>query len=194
MAERYPRVPLLAVVAIEQVGQDDVALLSSAGYSILDRKPIVPPYVSTLSALAPVYYDQFMKFWLWNETEYTRIVYLDSDTFLVGDVSRLDYETFLPRGCMPTQWSKVGPDHHQQPITWNGGFFVLKPSSAKFMRLTTSNERPAHFAVHYDHRYRWFDVSVCMCSMGCCQTTLMFLLDEYIKSTVTIKAIHERCI
>ncbi len=72
MRKRYPAVPLLAVVLEEQVGLNDIKLLESAGYQILLRPGLNPAYVTSKQVLAHVYYDHYVKFWLWNEIGYTR--------------------------------------------------------------------------------------------------------------------------
>ena len=163
MRERYPdSIPLLAVVLEEQVGQEDIKLLESAGYEILLRPSLNPAYVTSKQVLAHVYYDQYMKFWLWRETRYDYIVYIDSDTFF-RDPSTIDFPASFPRvseqhvvAC-PTPWSHANSEG--EPVTWNGGFFIMKPSLAMFERLADSKVMPAHFVTEYGQDKQWFDVS-----------------------------------
>ena len=71
----YPDIPLLAVVLEEQVGQEDIKLLGKAGYEMLLLPSPNPSYVTSKQVLDHVYYDQYMKCWLWNEIGYEYIVY-----------------------------------------------------------------------------------------------------------------------
>ena len=159
LSARYPAIPLFAIVLAEQVGPEDLALLESACYQI-QRRPALHPAYATKHALPDVYRDQYMKFWLWNETGYDYIVYFDSDTFF-RDPAALDFPGFFPLvseervvAC-PTPWSHANPS----PVTWNGGFFILKPSAARFDQLVNSPVAPGHFMGEYGASFQWFDVS-----------------------------------
>ena len=160
MRARYPQVPLLAVVLAEQVGVEDLKLLKHAGFEILLRPSLNPAYVTSKQTLASVYHDQYMKFWLWNEIGYDYIVYLDSDTFF-RTPSAIDFPSSFSHvsddrvvAC-PTSWSHVAPE----PITWNGGFFIMKPSVIGFERLVHSAVAPEHFMRNYGPEKHWFDLS-----------------------------------
>jgi hypothetical protein len=163
LSSRYPNVPLLAVVAIGQVNELDSSLLSSVGYQLLWRKSVLPPFAIHQDRIPSVYYDQYMKFWLWNETGFDRIVYLDSDTYFT-DTRFIDFHSFFNSvyedrvvAC-PTPWSKTSAID-KAPITWNGGFFIMKPSESRFTHLMESSETPMHFAVYYNTNFGWFDMS-----------------------------------
>ena len=163
LSGRYPTVPLLAVVAIGQVDERDSLLLSSVGYQLLWRNSVLPPFTLNKDRIDPVYYDQYMKFWLWNETGFDRIVYLDSDTYFT-DTRFIDFHLFFDLvhedrvvAC-PTPWSKT-TTNDKVPITWNGGFFIMKPSESRFIHLMESSEIPMHFAVNYNSNFGWFDTS-----------------------------------
>jgi hypothetical protein len=103
-----------------------------------------------------------MKFWLWRETRYDYIVYIDSDTFF-RDPSTIDFPASFPRvseqhvvAC-PTPWSQANSEG--QPVTWNGGFFIMKPSLVMFERLIGPGLFPGHFLWVYGADKQWFDVS-----------------------------------
>lgn len=158
----FPGIPLLAVILADQVGVSDIQLLESAGYKALLRPALHPAYVSSKQMLAHVYYDQYMKFWLWNETDYDYLVYFDSDTFF-RNAHALDFTLFFPSvteqrvvAC-PTPWSHA--DNRNLPVTWNGGFFIIQPSSRMFDRLVNSRVIPSHFLSEYGPDKQWFDVS-----------------------------------
>jgi hypothetical protein len=97
-----------------------------------------------------------------NETTFDWIVYIDSDTYFTN-ASRIDFQQFLPLTsedrvvACPTPWSLA--DDKGLPITWNGGFFIMQPSSTKFQTLINSHATPAHFATRYGPDKQWFDVS-----------------------------------
>jgi hypothetical protein len=163
ISARYPSIPLFAIVLAEQMGPEDLTMLESAGYQIERRAGLHPAYVPSKHVLPNVYHDQYMKFWLWNETSYDYIVYFDSDTFF-RDSAALDFPRFFPQvseervvAC-PTSWSHV-TNQSRSPITWNGGFFILKPSTAMFDQLLRSPVAPGHFMSEYGANYQWFDVS-----------------------------------
>jgi hypothetical protein len=163
MRERYPdSIPLLAVVLEEQVGLEDIKLLESAGYEILLRPSLTPAYVTSKQVLAHVYNDQYMKFWLWNEIGYEYIVYIDSDTYF-RDPSTIDFPASFsqvseePVVACPTPWSHA--NWKGEPVTWNGGFFIMQPSRVVFERLVGSRVMPAHFVTEYGPDKQWFDVS-----------------------------------
>jgi hypothetical protein len=163
LSGRYPAIPLLAVIQRSHLGLDDQKLLEKSGYRLLDRESLVPPCLDSSSSIASVYADQYMKFWLWNETSFDYIVYLDSDTYFTN-ASLLDFQAFFSMvkedavvAC-PTRWSQVaGPE--KKPITWNGGFFIIRPSDEMFKLLMYSEQRPTHFISHYGENFAWFDVS-----------------------------------
>lgn len=159
---QYPKIPLIALLAIGQVDDVDTHLLKSAGYQLIWRDTFTPKFANQGSYIPSVYSDQYMKFWLWNETYFDMIVYLDCDTFFTN-VSLVDFPSLFTAvyedsvvAC-PTPWSRV--NHDKVPITWNGGFFILKPSESKFLSLVESNELPTHFTTHYDANFKWFDSS-----------------------------------
>ena len=140
----YPDIERLAVVAEGQVSQGDASKLQAAGYRVIWRPPIFP--MGEQAGLDAVYRDQSMKFWLWDETNYTRIVYIDSDTFFLGYV---DFDEEINRRefvACPTQWSAATASG--RPLTLNGGFFILTPSNDQFKRLM-SGTQPTHFSSHY---------------------------------------------
>ena len=56
--------PRLAVVKDNEIEPNDQAMLQAAGYQVLLRPSLTPAYVTSRDSLAPVYYDQYMKFWL----------------------------------------------------------------------------------------------------------------------------------
>lgn len=151
LSEYYQHIPRYAVVGENQINSVQISFLEKAGFQILLRKLIYPAYGGTVQN---IYKDQFMKFWLWNETSFSRIVYLDADTYLNNAV---DFEPMLISQSLvacPVSWSKIVDS---KPITFNGGFFVLTPSREVFEKLLLSTMVPEHFKNHYDSGVSWFD-------------------------------------
>jgi hypothetical protein len=108
-----------------------------------------------------VYKDQFMKFWIWKETGFDRVVYIDADTYFTGD---LDFHELLNEMSLgqflacPTPWSRVDPET-SRPITLNGGFFVVTPSETTFQRLMSGAGPTNHFSSLYPQFGDFFDHS-----------------------------------
>ena len=154
--ERYPLIPMLALLVEGQISEDDARMLESAGYFLNWRSKIMPTGVKPLEG---VYADQYMKFWLWNLTTFEFVVYIDSDTYF-NDPSSLDFEASFSDVSIdsvvacPTVWSKM----RKFPVTWNGGFFILRPSETHFKRFLESKAPTTHFRDTYPH-YAWLDQS-----------------------------------
>ena len=161
MRALYPSVPRLAIIARGQVSQHIAERLeTSAGYTVIWRDPIIPRGVQ-LDRLPPVYKDQFMKFWVWMETNFDRVVYVDADTFFTGDLDFYGLLNETSSGqflACPTPWSKVEPETYR-PTTLNGGFFVVTPSEATFQNLMSGTGPITHFALTYTDNKDWFDHS-----------------------------------
>ena len=155
--ELYPLIQMLALLAEDQISEVDARMLENAGYVLNWRSKIVPAGVKPLEG---VYSDQYMKFWLWNLTIFEFVVYIDSDTYF-NDPSRLDFEASFSDVSVdsvvacPTVWSKM----NEFPVTWNGGFFILRPSETHFKRFLESEVPTTHFRDTYPQNYAWFDQS-----------------------------------
>ena len=148
----YKNMELLALVVNGQLERSDASRLEAAGYAVLWRDAIHPFGEPTDG----VYHDQHMKLWLWNETDYARIAYIDSDTFFLG---RVNFAEELERPdamiACPTPWSLSTP--LGRPLSLNGGFFILTPSADMFARLISgASGTPTHFSKHYPH-FGWLD-------------------------------------
>ena len=151
----YPAVPRIALLCSGQVQETHARLLQQHAGFIITWRPAIPPppYYDGPG----VYADQFMKFYAWDMTQYDRLVFFDSDTFLLR---RIDFQRLvdqqldpehIPTAC-PTSSSRIDPET-QAPTTWNGAFFIIRPSRAVFDRLMAfpAKPRPSHFATLYPH-------------------------------------------
>ena len=160
LQEAYPDTPRVVVLVEGQVSLSDAHELENiGGYRLLWRPLLRPPY-PLVWPLAPVYNDQFMKFWLWNMTdEYSHFVYLDSDTYFIPTLKVVDFDALVRLAVVdvvacPTTWSSLDADN--RPISWNGGFFIARTSTAMFGRLAHGTAHPSHFATH-SPRLAWLD-------------------------------------
>jgi hypothetical protein len=95
------------------------------------------------------------------ETDFDRVIYIDADTFITGD---LDFYGLLKETssgkflACPTPWSNVEPETFR-PMTLNGGFFVVTPSEMTFRKLVDGTGLITHFASSYPEDRNWFDHS-----------------------------------
>mmetsp|Transcript_10898 Transcript_10898/g.30530 ORF Transcript_10898/g.30530 Transcript_10898/m.30530 type:complete len:219 (-) Transcript_10898:129-785(-) len=97
-----------------------------------------------------IYYSQTLKFWVWNETDYDRVVYIDADTFFMR--STFDFEALMAESdeaiiACPPVWSLENQEG--RALTWNGGFFIARPSIATLCALLTARESD-YFERHYN--------------------------------------------
>lgn len=78
------------------------------------------------------YQKRYAKMHLWGLTQYNRIIYLDADTMVVGDIHELFSRT-LPRGPIPNGGARnvytgVLAAHDRFAGIFNSGVMVLEPS------------------------------------------------------------------
>jgi hypothetical protein len=117
----------------------------SSVYTVVVRDFIYPAYFTKNGG---IYQDQFMKFWLWKETNFSRIVYMDADTFFFRKVDFAamfadDDERIV---ACPTPWSHW---NQGRPMTWNGAFFIATPSQATADSLMSRTKKFNHFTSQY---------------------------------------------
>ena len=80
----------------------------------------------------PRFRDQFTKLQLWDMTEYQRIIYLDSDTLVIKDISSLvkipmsdNVQIVASKDIADGKWR----------TTFNMGMFMIKPDHSEYTRL-----------------------------------------------------------
>lgn len=89
---------------------------------------IPPPYDGAVSF--PRFREQFTKLALWNATMYERVLYMDSDTLALGDVSPLLALPASAPFAAVRDWENGAVRAH-----FNMGVASLAPSAAEFTRL-----------------------------------------------------------
>ena len=102
--------------------------LLRAGWSFL-RLPRIPPRNDEKTHSR--FRDQFTKLHYWNMTEYERVLYLDSDCAVVGNLDELLSMNITSKPLWATRDIRDG----RWADTFNLGVFVIRPSSSEFLRL-----------------------------------------------------------
>ena len=113
-------------------------MLTAEGWSFFSRPRISPrDEAGTIERFR----DQFSKLHFWNMTEYERVLYFDSDCFVLGSVDELVNMDISDKPLWVTRdINKVWIDR------FNMGVFMIRPSSAEFDRLVQAKEDPSiHF-------------------------------------------------
>lgn len=88
--------------------------------------------------------EQFTKLWLWSLTSFQRVLYMDSDTLALADITPLLITPNRPFAAV-LDWEKG-----EIIQTFNMGVFSIRPDAQEFSRLTTLQrskiDYPAHMA------------------------------------------------
>lgn len=86
--------------------------------------------------------DQFTKLLLWNFTYFTKVLYLDSDTFVIGNIESILSHPMGNNSILVARDIKAGVWQD----TFNMGVFVITPNVDEFHRLIElKDERKIHF-------------------------------------------------
>ena len=114
----------LAVLVTSDVGPSDRKRLLQVWDRVIEVEPIAnpnPPAKLGFHSFATVY----TKLRLWEQTDYAKLIYLDADTIVLGDLSDLlDRPDFAAAPC------GTAPDQ------FNSGVLVLDPSARVFEDMT----------------------------------------------------------
>ena len=95
------------------------------------NKVYVPLLAPPTNNVFPRFRDQFTKLHLWNMVYFSRIVYLDSDTLCVGDISALFKNVSKHFGVI-LDWESGMIQKH-----FNMGVFSIAPNADEFKRLNS---------------------------------------------------------
>jgi alpha-N-acetylglucosamine transferase len=109
----------------KQISQSTLDSLSRLGWEICAVPRIPPPKEESVY---PRFRDQFTKFSLWAWVEFERVVYLDADCLVVGDISSL-FTMKEPFGAARDYASGQFRDG------FNMGVFTVRPDIWEFSRL-----------------------------------------------------------
>lgn len=115
-------------------------------------------------------WGQFTKLRLWEQTQYEKIVYLDSDILVLGDLSVLFHMTTAPLAAVPgkvlllltpidyvSDWDSMGKPSREL----NGGMLVLRPN-ASLVPVMLEAARTMHPGITLEQSFlsRYFDWQV----------------------------------
>lgn len=105
--------------------------LLNAGWQLCTVKPLLPPEPSLVF---PRFRDQFAKLTLWSFEAYRRVVYMDSDCFVVGNIDPL-----FDFGATNLDSTGFAATQDIYDGRWTSGFnmgvFVLTPSAREHQKL-----------------------------------------------------------
>eukprot|EP00035_Acanthoeca_spectabilis_P015010 m.295483 g.295483 ORF g.295483 m.295483 type:complete len:336 (+) comp16262_c0_seq1:257-1264(+) len=125
--------PDLCILALPRVSKELRAFATTQGIRVVDVAPIHVPNVPSQ------YTDSFVKFRIWERTEYTKVVMLDTDILALKNADELFDKPELSAPMCP---------HGRlvNPVGWlSSAVFVLEPSMDRFRTLMTGlakNTRP----------------------------------------------------
>ncbi|CAF0935595.1 unnamed protein product [Adineta ricciae] len=104
-------------------------------------KKIPPPLKGTWSH----FIDQFTKLTLWNMTEFDSIIYLDTDTLVLNDISHL-HELVSDPSRTRFEFAAVADNWHGKfAYHFNAGVLVLHPSTSVFNELIRTMSLPGNY-------------------------------------------------
>nr|POF02988.1 uncharacterized protein c5h10.12c [Quercus suber] len=134
--EKYPVTVFVAPFIVE--AQRDYFRAAGA---LVRELPLVPfnPDPQADKHIAGRLVDMFSKLEFWNQTEFSRIAYLDSDAFPLVNLDGM-FEIAPERHCheerLPPYWPEIADTcdyvlagHMENPRTVNAGVLVLKPNA-----------------------------------------------------------------
>eukprot|EP01062_Namystynia_karyoxenos_P043104 TRINITY_DN31552_c1_g1_i1.p1 TRINITY_DN31552_c1_g1~~TRINITY_DN31552_c1_g1_i1.p1 ORF type:complete len:333 (+),score=67.01 TRINITY_DN31552_c1_g1_i1:69-1001(+) len=116
-----------------------LTMLKAAGWRPCAVKRLAPP---DPKKTMPRFQDQYTKLHLWRFVEFERLVYVDSDTFVVRDPAALFSLKLTPEVRIAAARDYMAPWGWQK--TFNMGVFVIRPSTEEFDRIMQyySGKRP----------------------------------------------------
>ena len=134
----HPEVDIAILYIEDQVKPSSVALLERIGCKLHRVGRILP----VAEPIFDRFKDQYTKFEIWNFIEYDRIVYIDADCLVVGDISALlDLPSSIPFAAIGDAWENEFKDH------FNAGVMSLKPSKDTFHALIEHMNKTDQFDV-----------------------------------------------
>ncbi|KMZ65522.1 Galactinol synthase [Zostera marina] len=163
---KYP----LVVAILPDVPEDHRILLRSQGCIVREIEPVYPPENQTRFAMA-YYVINYSKLRIWNFTEHTKIIYLDADIQVFGNIDHLfdllDGRFYAVMDCFCEKtWANTlqhdigycqqcpekvnwptafGP---RPPLYFNAGMFVTEPNveTCKNLLSMLKTSTPTSFA------------------------------------------------
>lgn len=142
--------PFVVFVA-DFVPPEQRRLLAGAGAIVRDLAPL--PWHPTDAGILERWKDLFAKLHMWNETSFSRILFLDADAFPIAPIddmfelkkvrkcieSKMQLDDFLPAGepvCEPYIFAGVSADPYSIfDVDINVGSMVFTPNTKQYQRL-----------------------------------------------------------
>ncbi|ESW35300.1 hypothetical protein PHAVU_001G223700 [Phaseolus vulgaris] len=160
----------LVVAVLPDVPEEHRMILKSQGCTVREIQPVYPPENQTQFAMA-YYVINYSKLRIWEFVEYTKMIYLDGDIQVFGNIDHLfdlpDSYFYAVMDCFcektwghspqykigycqqcpnKVQWpSHLGP---KPPLYFNAGMFVYEPNLVTYRDLlqTVQITKPTSFA------------------------------------------------
>jgi glycogenin glucosyltransferase len=85
LKRHHSNINMFIITINDNISKESLCALQLEGWNIVSVSNIAPPLQGTW----PHFVNQFTKLILWNMTEFNSIVYLDSDTLVLDDISHL---------------------------------------------------------------------------------------------------------
>lgn len=128
--QHHPHVPFVVMFFPDAVSRSNVTALAALGYQMMPIERIAPP-----ANRAPSFYrfrDQYSKLQVWQMSEYDRIVYIDADCLVLGDISALmELPRSMPFAAVPDV-ADHGPGTSPWANSFNAGVMSLVPCQATY--------------------------------------------------------------
>lgn len=130
----------IIVLVVPETGEQTRKTLVDEGAIIREVKPVelTPPHqVGRLGG----YQDQYAKIALWNMTEYSQVIFFDSDMIIKGDITQMS--SILPKELDFGAAIDYGQLYYDKKWShyFNGGMFIIRPSKFRFNHILSVMDR-----------------------------------------------------
>ncbi|KAI7979139.1 Galactinol synthase 1 [Camellia lanceoleosa] len=152
----------LVVAILPDVPEDHREMLRSQGCIVHEIEPIYPPQNHVQFAMA-YYVINYSKLRIWNFKEYNKMVYLDADIQVFGNIDHLfdkpDGHFYAVMDCFAKRHGVTWPAEmgSPPPFYFNAGMFVFEPNQLTYESLlqTLQITPPTSFAEQGSKPWRY---------------------------------------
>lgn len=139
--KHHPHYPMYMLYLNSMLSNRTLCSLRQVGWIPLIVENIPPPLKGTWSH----FINQFTKLTLWNMTQFDSIIYLDSDSLVLDDISHL-HELVADPSRTHFEFAAVADNWHGKfAYHFNAGVLVLHPSAAVFNELIRTMSLPGNY-------------------------------------------------
>jgi lipopolysaccharide biosynthesis glycosyltransferase len=131
---------ILLETPLRPIAEMDRAYLKRLGWNICTVTPIEPKHYNFGR-----FVDQFAKLHLWSFVQYETVIYLDSDTLVVGNLDSLVDSKLEPEYKLAATRDYL---YNSFADTFNMGVFLIHPNLTEFHRLVRLQQNDH---INYDH-------------------------------------------